>query len=452
MKLTHRTNRFLLTVLLVPLLMVNSCKDKQTEASTQKEKKEIGAPEVEVNVAADTISLSPVLPFDVTITGSVMETSIRRNFDEFSWESFIALNWSQDSTQVIGSNGDNPTLWETWKNSSDVFLANGAKPTPWGTLGTLPPGCSSHKGKFLSQVGKTPDLLNESELPFKTGPLIDQNSAYSRFEILVNQEMFEYIDDNNLYSFDGQQSFHKNAEFPEGNNDTKVWGAIMVKGAWKIMGENDDPNRFHTVDAVIYTPAQTDPVVAESCFTAKVGLVGLHIGTKTAICPQWIWSTFEQVDNAPTFGKENEKKHYNYFDVKEDRKVNEAPLRPWNPEIPDQIPTQVQRLTPIFSGTAELNKAYQAKLRSVNEKSVWQYYELVGTQWPTNSSNLPLGDPFPQFLGNATLETYIQGIIVNDTVQLVPNVSTSCMHCHNGATMISTGKTADFTFLLERAQ
>ena len=28
-----------------------------------------------------------------------------------------------------------------------------------------------------------------------------------------------------------------------------------------------------------------------------MGLVGLHIAHKTQHAPQWIWSTFEQVDN-----------------------------------------------------------------------------------------------------------------------------------------------------------
>jgi len=435
----------LLTSLLL-LFCLTSCDNKQAK----KEETEPIDPPI---VLKDSIVLSPHLPFDVTIVGNDMETTVRRSFDTFSWESFIALNWSEDSSQLIGVDGDNATIWETWKNSGDVFLEDGVKPTPWGAPNQIPPSCSSNDGKFLVMVGKTPDILNELELPFKTGPLIDQNGNYSRFEILMNQEMFEYIDDNQLYSFDGQQAFNKAAEFPEGSKQTKEWGAIMVKGAWKVMGENDDPSKFHTVEAIVYTPAQENPKISESCFKATVGLVGLHIGTKTKISPQWIWSTFEQVDNVPTFGEAKDKAHYNYFNANaSDRQINEAPVRPWNPNIPDQIPTQVERLTPIDSGTAALNAEYQQKLRSVNPKSVWQYYELVGTQWPVTPTDLPLGNPFPPFLGNATLETYIQGIIKGDKVELVPNVSTSCMHCHNGATMISNGKPADFTFLLERAQ
>ena len=41
-----------------------------------------------------------------------------------------------------------------------------------------------------------------------------------------------------------------------------------------------------------------DPVTGQ-CAPTLVGLVGLHIVQKTKSRPQWIWSTFEQVDNVP---------------------------------------------------------------------------------------------------------------------------------------------------------
>jgi len=35
------------------------------------------------------------------------------------------------------------------------------------------------------------------------------------------------------------------------------------------------------------------------CAKADIALVGLHIMIKTHYRPQWLWSTFEQVDNVP---------------------------------------------------------------------------------------------------------------------------------------------------------
>ena len=55
------------------------------------------------------------------------------------------------------------------------------------------------------------------------------------------------------------------------------------------------------------------------------------------------------------------------------------------------------------------------------------------------------GAPAPLFLGNTTLETYIQGT--------VPQASSSCTHCHLNATMAEgQNNFSDFTYLLERAQ
>ena len=47
--------------------------------------------------------------------------------------------------------------------------------------------------KIVSQVGKTPTVLTDFSQPFNTGPLIDQNGNYTRYEILVNKPMFDYI-------------------------------------------------------------------------------------------------------------------------------------------------------------------------------------------------------------------------------------------------------------------
>lgn len=450
MKIKH-VHVMLTTAVAMTVVIVSAC----MESGSQQQPKIAANSQAEAppeTTAAKGPTLSPDLPFDVTITGSQLETTIRRDFDEFSWQSFVALNWAPDNSGTIGENGDNATVWETWKNVYDVFLPKGADPGPWNTPAQVPAACEGFEGMVISQVGKTPDLLTGDIQPFKTGPLIDQNGVYTRFQIVINEEMFNYIYDNKLYSFDEQQKFKQPAVFPEGDNEKKVWGAIMVKSSWKVMGEGDDPDRFHTTDALVYTPASDDPKMEESCVKQKVGLVGLHIATKTKICPQWIWSTFEHVDNAPTFGETQNRDHYNYYKKGAKTPINEAPARPWGPNIPNQTPTQVERLTPIFEGTAALNKEYQEALREVNPNSVWQHYELVGTQWPVDPEDKPLGNPFPVFLANATLETYIQGIVKDGKVKLVNGVSSSCMGCHNGATMKANGFASDFTFILERAQ
>lgn len=392
--------------------------------------------------------LSAVLPFDATIPAgdTDMRTTVRRDFDIFSWQSFVALSWPTAAGEIIGQHGDNTTVWGTWKKNYEVFLDNGQKPGPWDIV-------AQSKQQVLSQESKVP--LGNANLtaifqPEQAGPLIDQNGQYARFEIAMNQEMFEYIDKNTLYNVEGQNKFTDTISFPKGSNKTSTqppaYGAIMVKASWKILGAGDDTSRFHKIRATIHINALPSRKIKDSSYEAWVGLVGMHIGTRTSICPQWIWSSFEQVDNVPTVGSETDK-HYNFYKFSNplnNKTLNKPPIQPWNAGIQGQKPSQVARVIPIDPGTQALNDSFQKLLIAVNPKSVWQYYELVGTQWPVNGNSKTdrTGNPFPVFLANCTLETYDQG-----TVQ---GVSSSCIGCHNAATSFS-GRAADFTFLLKTA-
>ncbi len=394
-----------------------------------------------------TTKLSPVLPFDVIFPPPplVMETNVRRAFDTFSWESFIALSWPTDTNQVIGQHGDNPTVWETWKKNYQVFLDSGQAPGAWSLT-------TQSEEVSLTQTGKTPPNMTAIFQPFLTGPLIDQNGQYNRFEIAMNQEMFEYIDQHKLYNIQGQQAFTDTVKFPEGSNTKKVWGAVMVKASWKILGKDDDTSRFHKIRATIHVLALPSRGIKDSTYEAWVGLAGLHIGTKTVSSPQWIWSTFEQVDNVPVYGKVEKGKHYNYYnDAAGDKALNKAPAQPWNPGIPNQIPSQVMRLTPIDTGTQALNDSIHKMLVMINPHSVWQYYELVGTQWPVHPTQSNTGDPFPIYMSNATLETYDQGFIQAGKVVYSPGVTSSCIGCHN-ASVTWGGRPSDFTYLLKTAK
>jgi hypothetical protein len=391
--------------------------------------------------------LSPVLPFDASIgpNDKDIRTSIRRDFDIFSWQSFVALCWPTDTNEVIGQHGDNATVWGTWKKNYEIFLQDGQKPAPWDQ------GAQS-KQQILSQESKVP--LDNPDLeaifqPELTGPLVDQNSQYARFEIAVNKLMFDYIDTHVLYNIQGQQAFTDTISFPMGNLGstpaTSRYGAIMVKASWKILGDGDDTSRFHKVKATIHITALPPRGIKDSTYEAWVGLVGFHIGTRTTICPQWIWSTFEQVDNCPDTGAVQDK-HYSFYNYSKGKKgLNKPPVQPWNAGIKDQRPSQVARIIPIDAGTQALNDSFKSLLVAINPKSVWQYYELVGTQWPVNGDSRTdnTGNPFPVYMANCTLETYDQGT--------VPGVSSSCIGCHNAATSWS-GRPSDFTFLLKTAK
>lgn len=425
----------------------------------------IDPPVTNCNVTKPDVAITPALltsglPCAVTNVPPFDLANLQHGFDYYSWLTFLALNAPASGGLPIGGGsgpgGDAPTLWESWRELSDIMLPGGATPPPWDAPRQLPRACEAIVGaqgmKVFRMVGKTPDLLEEVNQPFDTGPLIDQNGAYVRYEILVNRPMFEYIVQNKLYSKAGQAAMTAPVVFPGGDvtsgSDGTV-GAIMAKAAWKVLGAGDDATRFHTAEALVYNPPVENPKIEESCAKATLGLVGLHLAHKTEAEPQWVWSTFEHVDNAPSAAEAKQRKfrkRYNFYKAGCAAKtcpVNQPPPRPWDPNkqpFPGGFTSQIVRELPIDAEVVALNAAFQALLPG----KVWQNYMLISTQWPTDAKSKtdPNGVPAPVFLANTTMETYIQGS--------VPQSSSSCMACHGNAAATS-GRPSDFTYILERA-
>jgi hypothetical protein len=238
--------------------------------------------------------------------------NLQRGFDFYSWLTFIAMNSPSDGS-AIGKGprpgGDAPTMWESLNNYrplADVMLKDGEKPV-WGTR-IVPAECKplDGPGKIVFRMGE--EAFNQ---PFKSGPLIDQDGNFALFDILMNGPMFDYIVTKDLHSKAGQLNVHDDVVFPTGVNPGKDkdgkptpgrMGAIMLKVSYRILDpekNKDLLNQFHTVDALIYFPGGTATKAGPACVAKKLGLIGFHVGHKTKFAPQWVWSSFEHVSNAP---------------------------------------------------------------------------------------------------------------------------------------------------------
>lgn len=122
--------------------------------------------------------------------------------------------------------------------------------------------------------------------------------------------------------------------------------------------------------------------------------------------------------------------------------VNQQPPQPDSNGAVPRTPTQVWRAIAIPPDKQALNRQAQAALARMGPKgSVWQYYQLIDTQWPTqpkappspwNSgppnavANKPGGFPTPVFLTNITMETYFQGRNLAPGVQTNPVNQLAC--------------------------
>ena len=408
--------------------------------------------------------LSPVLPSDVNpqLVGELladgMNAQAQRVFDIFSWQSFLAINWPTNAEMQpapsITDYGFGPPLWTYWKESYEVFTSDGSTPQPWGSPRTLP---TEINGVSLTAPGETPQstrilhnlssvdtvnitVLDEVVEAF-THPLWDQNGNLAHYEILLNEDEFNYIVENELYNLEGQIAFsqdHYAVNFPSGQfGNPEAVGAIELKLAWKVIDESagDIPSRFFTTEAFILTHDgelgfADDQLQLEGDTQwerVQVGMIGMHISHKTESSPQWIWSTFEHVDNLQvnaleTVEVDGEQRPLRASFNNPDCATCLVNTYPPTQGADGKLRTQVTRVIPIPDDLQALNAQVQAIL--AEQGSIWQYYELIGTQWPTDPSAPPTtpgpgtspdsianksgGRPTPVYLTNSVMETYFQ--------------------------------------------
>jgi len=267
------------------------------------------------------------------------------------------------------------------------------------------------------------------------------------------------------------------------NTGTTKHGAIEVKLAWKQLGPGDVRDRFLRKWAEVINPD------TGKYDRREMGLVGMHIAMRTQSSPEWIWATFEQVDNVKvdenSVGRHSSAlpSRPSFYNPAEGRVANTLPPRnavidpktalpttnydhaavqptTWS-KAATTTPVQVTRVIGLDQPTIDLNNEVQALLRDAG--SVLKY-QLIGTQWPVhpNAPAFPAGaksapesiihktpgDVVPVLLVNTIMETYFQkgvqpaGPLEQDD-RLAPDAppiddtpvfaTESCVGCHYSA-------------------
>lgn len=358
----------------------------------------------------------------------------------FSWQSFVGINWPLDGTP----------LWASWMNVKDVFLPNGMAS---GTQGLTHAGLSSPVAPPPLQA-----LQNECQKGI-VAPLWDQNGNEVIVDTLINPRMFGTIDDRSLYNLEGQINtsqkdifYFPTGQYPRLGNPGYP-AAIAVKLAWKAIDESkgDIKDRFFTRDTQVALPDGSTAV-------RTLGLVGMHIAQKEQSSTQWIWSTFEQVDNVKVEPEDVERyarmgkrlrPSFNNPDCtgcQANQTVCEATSTGTGTST-QTCRTQLERVIPLEASTQELNGQVQRMFEA--EGRVWQYYRLLGTQWAIAPSLKGCnGVPNTRYISNPVLEPFAQ--------------RSSCVDCHSKAPMatggswdapasLTTQPIADFMWVLSKA-
>jgi hypothetical protein len=409
-----------------------------------------GDPQRPVCVVADTpafpkpaVNLSLIPPSEADFMEQNDGEKDRPFFDDFSWQDFIALNWPAakdrrgvaDSMKKFGAPAER-VVWESWKSMGELFPVDPLKnpPTPWDSFAATLPirrpgkgkaalmtlarlvGNNAGKTKFLGGLSKLEDI-NQAGFENLEFPLVAQTGTFVRYEIRVNKTSYNWILDGKFY-------LRKNLPGPEAPLEF-LDQSITVKGAWVELPDDEKVRKrfYHTTALLLDWDSNGNPVPREQV----VGLIGMHIVHKTPKRKNWIWATFEHVDNTDGLSPT----------------LSSKPAVPWGTpgtnippptiEIGKPIPknpkpVEVARKTAIHPTTQKINDAYRTHPQI--KSTIWANYQLVATQWPTPPGNGAATKRFPKTnVANVTMETYHQ--------------DTGCMNCHAGA------QRSKFVFYLE---
>jgi len=340
-------------------------------------------------------------------------------FDDYSWKAFAAVICDAKPGErgvpspAKGKDGAGARVFETYKSAWEVFHG-GTVSGNWKKYEAQTYNPCEGKAKdgdlVLASVTKFLDTEQRGVGDALIGPLPAQNGTYVHYLTQYNEKSFGHIVD----VLAGKAA--PGSEFPD--------GSVNVKSAWVEMngpdGRRFDARHFYVRDAWIRD-------YDGSCKKAQVGLVGLHIVQKTPTRKNWIWSTFEQVDNVPNVGDPCPVAGAMYTFNREDCKdmpVN--PVRDNQRDAPPKTIFNVQRTFALISqSTKQTNQGYQALF---SRASKWKNYELVMTQWPLkNPGPTQAANPMYAFPGtgattafaNTVMETFFQR-----------RISLSCLGCH----------------------
>lgn len=159
----------------------------------------------------------------------------------YGWNLFFYTNWRAlpgsanrgvpDPSKPFGESGG-PVVWETWKNTAEVYLPTGAAPAPWVIAGPAPPEVA----KATLSGADSGDLWQQmtDDVQVDGFNLLDTNDQKILYELLMDRDAFGYIRTGTLYNVQGQMQWASTKgalNFP--------WSAMEVKASWRWIDPKD---------------------------------------------------------------------------------------------------------------------------------------------------------------------------------------------------------------------
>lgn len=444
-------------------------------------------------------ALDPQVPGDTPIND-------QRSINCLAWQTFVALNWPAGggAPSDFGRPGDlSPVKWSTFVDIPNLRnRPNGADIDKPPAADAIPPPASCPTDADVTvtlrqhaNLGSGFSVAEQVSPATQPAWLADRDANPVLYQFLINREQFDYIHRSGLIDRAAQYpalALGTPVDMPRGSAGGDV-GSIEVKAAWLMLpaGAGSDPrwrDRYKLARARIYDEGD------RHCEIRDVALVGLHIVHKTESNPQWIWSTFEHVDNVPDAAAVANGTapvdRYRFWSgectehavPRACRTLAVGSCRPKSPqptstscqpntapaycldlfsrECPP-YPIQATRALPIADSGDNLvrqtNAAVQQMIREgAGADSVWQYYQLVGTVWSGApvEQNTPGGPPSLAPLSVAGMRPSDGALPLANTTLETFTQSTGCLSCHRAASIAATDESgsrsfaSDYSFVL----
>jgi hypothetical protein len=373
------------------------------------------------------INITSTPPNDVAVDASPEDLA------KFAWQQFLALSWKAgfpgtqrgqpDPQWSYNTPGAFPALmtWQTYAQTTEL-RPNGQLKIPWAQLRIPQYSYQMPITRGLNNPNAQNNLWNNLDEDNEIGSC-DTYGQYKNqpnpkqlvlYQVKVSQDEYEYLRVNygrDQASKSGllgraqsatSESIKKPPSYvyyspgfpgncgpcdpakaiclpcggapnPAGGTYT---GSIEVKSAWRMLQKGDNKDHFFTTNALYYDMENGKLVYKNGTFA----LIGIHIIHKTKNYPDFIFTTFEQVEVATA-------------DMEFIHLSPPPPPPSTRPVLPrgTQISTPVtierqtgqtnrEQLHPVPTTLDTVTNRVHGQLKGLNSNTIWQYYRLTGVQ------------------------------------------------------------------------
>ncbi len=375
------------------------------------------------------------------------------DFYKWAWQSFLYLTQSEKEIEVPRF-----VLFDT---PNELFDAGGGKKLQ---MAAAPARDPSKKHILSLSVRNSPSTTHNVHTKAfaqagSQGVIVDHNNRCLYYGQHINSEFVSFIRNTlALKTAEQIKDVDPEKEFPA--------GCLELKSAWRVLtDEEKKPDNLKELKRAFFiTDAQVPTLIEVMTGTGKVikadagnprnetvALVGLHVVGTTPGHPEFVWASFEHVENSPTPSKllaptDPVDGAKNYTLYRKGTPANKSNVNPVpdenttpNPPLTMRDPNNNQTLSPIVDVYREfnsgddgikpdddvcsLNGSVRSQLAATPSLSVWSNYQLIGAVWLKDpKADFAAGKKFPflpppaenkifageKKLSNSTMETFTQ--------------------------------------------